>query len=93
MKVYYREHRSGVQESLETEKQFKSFEDLKDYLRKRYNLKNNTIINYYCFDKRFGIGTTFIVTDGLWNDEQYGGVLGFAYLKDYKGDGLNENNL
>lgn len=82
MKVYYREHRSYVQESLETEKVFDSFENLKLHLKQRYKLKNDTIIDYYCFDKRFGIGTTFIVTDGLWNNEQYGGVLGFAYLRD-----------
>lgn len=80
MEVYFRKHREGLFESLETEKKFKSFDDLKEYLSSSNKLK----ISYYCYDNRCGIGTTFIVTDD-------GGVLGFAYLRD-KSEYVKINN-
>lgn len=87
MKVYFRQHRELLKDSLKTEKVFKSFEDLMDYLPKLHNKilfnKGGTYdIRYYCFDTREGIGSTFICTCS-------DGILGFAYLKNYLG-GSNE---
>ena len=78
MKVYYRKHREYLSDSLETETVFDSFDELQSY----FSSKIKVIIQYYGFDTRCGIGTTFIIMDNYPSSENYGGVMGFAYLRD-----------
>lgn len=78
--VYYREHRSSLYDSLQTEKTFSSFEELIEYLEPKTKT-HNVDIEYWCYDDRYDIGSTFIVTDGFSESENYNGVMGFAYLR------------
>ena len=69
--IYFRFHKGGFEESLNTQKKFKNINDLFQYLG-----SNNYIIRYYSYDDRKKIGDTFIVID----DESYHPI-GFMYLK------------
>lgn len=94
MAVYFRPHRFLLKEALEEEKEFENIDELKKYAstQTQYNLygdkkyKNNSgvQIEFYAFDSREGIGTTYIITDGDYkiDKNKYGGVIGFAYLRD-----------
>lgn len=73
--VYYRKHRGGLFESLETEKMFETVEKMLISLKKQGFKK--VLIRYYGFDDRENIGSTFIVIDEI---SKY--PLGFMYLRD-----------
>lgn len=102
MKVYFRPHRELLQEALKEEKVFNSFGALRQYVKTQtlYNkygyekYKNNSgvCINEYGFDKREGLGTTYVITDGdpNFDTSSYGGVIGFAYLRDIDNNKSND---